>query len=242
MITHSRGGHLYMRPCGWKRYALRVKGRYQNDQWLDMNDAEGEWVNAYHGTQKEAISGIMAEGFKVSTRDFYGQGIYTTPYIEIAEKYASTFFWKGKAYNVVLQNRINPKTMKTVNGGMYYLSKDRFDLRPYGVCIREKERSFKIQVIGPKKKLLIEVENCYTIRTLKVLIYFEERAISLSHLLLEFKGKILDEQGGSVGKAGIVKGCIVYIRSGKELIVDQQVTTTLKDKPKFKGKKRTLKE
>ena len=26
-----RGGREYFRPCGWKRYALKVKGKYENN-------------------------------------------------------------------------------------------------------------------------------------------------------------------------------------------------------------------
>jgi hypothetical protein len=29
-----RGGLEYKRPCGWKRYVLKIKGKCENDNWL----------------------------------------------------------------------------------------------------------------------------------------------------------------------------------------------------------------
>ena len=31
---YTRGDHHYYRPYGWKRHALRVQGKYENDTWL----------------------------------------------------------------------------------------------------------------------------------------------------------------------------------------------------------------
>ena len=38
-----RGGLEYKRPIGWKRYALKVNGRYENDKWL----GDTEWAVSY---------------------------------------------------------------------------------------------------------------------------------------------------------------------------------------------------
>ena len=31
---YYRGGYEYQRPYGWKRYAIKVLGRFENDMWL----------------------------------------------------------------------------------------------------------------------------------------------------------------------------------------------------------------
>lgn len=50
-ITFERGSFPYKRPCGWKRYALSVLGRYENDDtWLGVgrqsrvDSVAGEWA------------------------------------------------------------------------------------------------------------------------------------------------------------------------------------------------------
>ncbi|CAG8621821.1 16141_t:CDS:1, partial [Acaulospora colombiana] len=88
---------------------------------------------------------IATDGYLLSkgTRFAYGRGIYSTPDINVAEKYATEFEHKGEKYIVVLQNRINPANLikigKQQTGlGEYWISKDEKDVRPYGICIRKK--------------------------------------------------------------------------------------------------------
>ena len=50
-----RGGYEYHWPYGWKRYAIKVLGRFENDNWLGekglwFDSSEGEWPVSYHGT------------------------------------------------------------------------------------------------------------------------------------------------------------------------------------------------
>lgn len=33
---YTRGGKCYKRPYGWKRIALNVQGKYENDTWLGL--------------------------------------------------------------------------------------------------------------------------------------------------------------------------------------------------------------
>merc|ERR1719186_1254814 len=59
---YERGGAPYFRPYGWKRYAIKVKGKYEDDDWLGTLGSvkcnnkrtqgdTGEWCVAYHGTK-----------------------------------------------------------------------------------------------------------------------------------------------------------------------------------------------
>ncbi|XP_046439664.1 uncharacterized protein LOC124190841 [Daphnia pulex] len=153
-VDFSRGGSNYIRPCGWKRYALKVKGKYPDDIWLkgkyrradEYSSAEGEWAVSYHGTSYHNGLSIASEGFKLNKgeRFLHGKGIYSTPDIEVASLYAMTVNVNGKTYKFVLQNRVNPdpvkleKVPKTETGvGEYWISSTDDDIRPYGFCVRE---------------------------------------------------------------------------------------------------------
>jgi hypothetical protein len=151
-IEFFRGGSIYIRPCGWQRYALKVKGKYPDDIWLEgktpradqYTSAEDEWPVSYHGTSYHNGVSIASEGFKLSkgTRFKHRNGIYSTPEIEVASQYAEEATVNGKIYKVVMQNRVNPKNLekvpKAVTGvGEYWISPSDEDIRPYGFCIRE---------------------------------------------------------------------------------------------------------
>jgi len=151
-----RGGLSYERPCGCFRIALNVAGKYlPDDKWLGMTgDDPDEWAVSYHGTGKHNAMSIAEEGYRLSKgkRFLHGMGIYSTPEIEIAKKYASDFIYQGKKYLLVIQNRVNQKYLtildkQTTDVGTYYLSiNDQVDandmsdscIRPYALCLFKK--------------------------------------------------------------------------------------------------------
>ncbi|CAG8628028.1 18934_t:CDS:1 [Gigaspora margarita] len=140
-MTFIRGLIQYKRPCGWKRIALKVTGKYDNgdDKWLGTgNDA---WPVSYHGTAKHNTRSIAEDGYDLSKgkRFAYGRGIYSTPDIHIAEQYAEQFEFEGNMYVVVFQNRVNPVNLQRfpVSNGEYWVSEKGEDIRPYGICIKK---------------------------------------------------------------------------------------------------------
>jgi len=71
-IMYHRGPHTYHCPYGWKRYALKVRGKYENNIWLGepgmcTNSTPGEWSVSYHGTSESGAKGIS----KVRLQDRY---------------------------------------------------------------------------------------------------------------------------------------------------------------------------
>jgi hypothetical protein len=151
-VKFCRGGLIYIRPCGWQRYALKVKGKFPDDIWLEgktpradkYSSAEDEWPVSYHGTSLNNGLSIAEEGFKLSkgTRFLYGKGIYSTPDIEVASLYAVKVTENGKTFKVVMQNRVNPTNLKKVDKavtgvGEYWISPTEDDIRPYGFCVQE---------------------------------------------------------------------------------------------------------
>lgn len=147
--TFIRGGEPYRRPYGWKRFALRVNGKYEDDVWLGdrgqrTSSSNGEWPVSYHGTSEHNAKLIADVGYDLTKgkRFAFGHGIYSTPELSVAETYATRFEHEGKTYLMVLQNRVNPSTLKKVHGndtklGEYWISPDQADVRPYGVLVKE---------------------------------------------------------------------------------------------------------
>ena len=145
---YYRGGYEYQRPYGWKRYAIKVLGRFENDKWLGerglrFHSSEGEWPVSYHGTGVSASGSIAQDGYRLSKgkRFLYGSGIYSTPSIQVAAKYANVFHHKGKWYKLVFQNRVCPSNLKildaqTTGVGEYWLQPRDDFIRPYGICIQ----------------------------------------------------------------------------------------------------------
>ncbi|CAG8622027.1 9855_t:CDS:1, partial [Paraglomus brasilianum] len=140
-----RGKARYRRPCGWQRFALKVAGRYDNgdDTWLGAGKTA--WPVSYHGTTEDNARSIAEEGYLESKaqRQAFGRGIYSTPDINVAESYATEFEFEGKIYVIVIQNRVNPKNVikikaRKTRNGEYWICKEGKDIRPYGLCIKEK--------------------------------------------------------------------------------------------------------
>ena len=131
-----RGGYPYYRPCGWKRIAIKVTGKYRNESWLGHTNSWGEWAVTYHGTKQPAFDNICEEGYKVGTGAAYGPGVYSSPYISEAERYATEFEYEGVRYWGVFQNRVNSRGVKIVYNGKYWLCKNPANIRPYGLCVK----------------------------------------------------------------------------------------------------------
>ena len=146
---YYRAGYEYQRPYGWKRYAIKVLGRFESDKWLGehgirANSSEGEWPVSYHGTGESATGSIAQDGYKLSKgkRFRYGKGIYSTPSIAVAAKYARVFEHKGANYKIVFQNRVCLTDLKIIDEkktgvGEYWVTTREEHIRPYGICIQE---------------------------------------------------------------------------------------------------------
>ncbi len=145
-----RGGYRYIPPYGWKRYGLKVEGKFKNDEWFKgksprkdaTSSADGEWAISYHGTSLNNGLSIAEEGYKLSKgiTFAYGKGIYSAPDIHVAERYASNYESNGIEYKVVIQSRVNPSELKIIpkeknRVGEYWIVPNEEHIRPYGFCV-----------------------------------------------------------------------------------------------------------
>jgi hypothetical protein len=155
-----RGNKPYYPPTGWIGYGLNVKDKYENNDWLGMNNSKNEWCVAYHGIGSQAKSkeifditrNIAKGGLKKGPRqvhkncnDIYhnnkkvGEGIYCTPKIEVAENYAGISEVNGKKYKMAFMLRVKPNAIRGCNcqdAKDYWVVND-YEMRPYRILIKE---------------------------------------------------------------------------------------------------------
>ena len=152
-----RGGYEYKRPCGWRRFAIKVLGLkyYKDDNWLVQRDARsGEWPVSYHGTGINELQSVSQSGAAIGPGHPFAKGAYTSPSVEmVARYYSKQFNHNGRMYKVALQNRVNPdiqgghfqviSASNTKVGADYWVSplhnnqNGIYDVRPYGILIRD---------------------------------------------------------------------------------------------------------
>ncbi|XP_073694022.1 uncharacterized protein [Garra rufa] len=156
--TCMRGNERYTRPCGWTRTAVKVLDKYPDgNAWLGTdgwrsNSVAGEWPVSYHGTSMNSAKAIIEDHYTAGPRQKYGRGIYSTYDIKEATKYSHTVTCEKtrKKYNVLLQNRINPKMRTVCARSDYWMikipagtpsDKEREivekSIRPYGILFKE---------------------------------------------------------------------------------------------------------
>lgn len=147
-VKYMRGGREYLRPYGWYRFGLKIRGKYDNgdDKWLGDNNSEGEWVNAYHGTKIRNVNSILKVGLRPGTRNQYGIGIYCSPKIKTATEYADSFEYEGNYYQVVIQVRVKPDKIvecksKGGNEDYWYIEKSE-NIRNFGLLMKTVEKKF----------------------------------------------------------------------------------------------------
>ncbi|EXX55568.1 hypothetical protein RirG_224320 [Rhizophagus irregularis DAOM 197198w] len=135
---------MYKRPCGWKRFAINVLDKYEDNIWLGADKSrqfptssvQDEWPVSYHGTAEHNCNSIARDGnFSCKKPLPFGYGFYSTPDIDVASKYAVKFTYEGDDYLVVFQNRVNPKNLIRIPNietgiGEYWISPDGNNLRP----------------------------------------------------------------------------------------------------------------
>jgi hypothetical protein len=158
----NRGGKPYNPPIGWNGIGLKVLDKYGDNTWLGMKNSPGEWCVAYHGVgsgqssdQVKHITGLIyKDTFKPGRRqrhqncaDLYhypnkvGAGVYITPSIKVAERYARTSEVNGKKFKTVLMARVKPDILRHCNcqnAKEYWVINGTTDeIRPYRILYKQ---------------------------------------------------------------------------------------------------------
>ena len=132
-INEKRGGKVYNPPIGWIGIGLKVWDKYEDNIWIGMENVKGEWCVAYHGVGagqtsdniKKAVGLIYKGSFKAGGRQAHkdcsdqfhpgkkvGEGVYCTPSITTAEKYAGDSKIEEINYKTVLMVRVKPEAIR----------------------------------------------------------------------------------------------------------------------------------
>lgn len=149
--NYMRGSRKYLRPYGWKKYALNVNSQ---NAWLGPNGirqttAPGEWIVVYHGTSSENASRILNDGrFNPSIGGQHGPGIYSTNCPVEAEKY-SLQKSGNQQYLYIFQCRLNLespsvkeyyKHIDNNKNHVYYYVCNYEDIHAYGLLEKKREK------------------------------------------------------------------------------------------------------
>lgn len=151
----KRGGFDYFPPDDtWIGYGLKVKGLFENDNWIASNGNANEWAIAYHGTSKTAVNPIYLGKFfsskeegahcqkcanrrninPLSNKEYpiCGEGAYCSPHLEYASKY-----YEG----IILMCRVNPTKIRIPEGEYkedeWIVDGTKDSIRPYRILIKK---------------------------------------------------------------------------------------------------------
>ena len=156
----KRGGRRYYPPYGWIGIGLKVNDKYENNIWIGKENKEGEWAVAYHGVGKgnifKKVIKILNHNLKAGPGQLYkdqlnveknkdkfvycGEGVYFSPNIEEAEKYAEKTSLGSFSYQFqfVFMTRVNPDKIRSPGGTPvdWILNGNDDEIRPYRLLIK----------------------------------------------------------------------------------------------------------
>ena len=161
-VDEERGNKPYNPPLGWTGIGLNVLDKYDNgdNTWIGMSNIEGEWCVAYHGvgcgqnseSVKKVTGLIIGNTFKKGFGQLHslcddqyhpgqkvGEGVYCTPNIETAERYAGISKINNDSYKTVLMVRVKPKAIRgCLDSGDYWVVNGTTDeIRPYRILYKK---------------------------------------------------------------------------------------------------------
>jgi hypothetical protein len=156
----KRGGRRYYPPYGWIGIGLKVNDKYENNIWIGKENKEGEWAVAYHGVGKgnifKKVINILNYNLKEGPGQLYkdqlnveknkdkflycGEGVYFSPNIEEAEKYAekTSLGIFSFQFQFVFMTRVNPDKIRSPGGTPvdWILNGNDDEIRPYRLLIK----------------------------------------------------------------------------------------------------------
>ena len=127
------------RSLSWNYVALRVKGKYQNDEWLESNDKDKIWPVVYHGANLNRLEGFCLDGFDLNKlNSLMNEKCHlVTPFFSNT----STLLTKveiEKEIQIVylIKSRVKRENIIKRNDNNYWILPNSDDLRPCGICYK----------------------------------------------------------------------------------------------------------
>ena len=150
-----RGKEIYYPPYDWIGIGLNVLNKYKDDKWLNDISNESEWAIAYRGIGRNvssddvkkylnyfilkdlniAVSSVKSLCNDKRHWDRVKEGIYLTPYIDIAEKYTQSIIFKNKKYKVLLMAKVKTDKIRQPEGTHFWVLNND-DIRIYRILFK----------------------------------------------------------------------------------------------------------
>eukprot|EP00042_Codosiga_hollandica_P039933 m.338426 g.338426 ORF g.338426 m.338426 type:complete len:771 (+) comp55733_c0_seq6:48-2360(+) len=134
--NEDRGSEPYYPPTGWFRHGLKVSNKYDNNRWLTMTNADGEWPVAFHGSTLASARAVVhtrilggqadefrREAARMNPASDVEQAVYVNPDVYVCDldgAIPATQIWvmtpegglKAETFKVAFQCRID-KALRT---------------------------------------------------------------------------------------------------------------------------------
>ena len=154
-----RGKEKYDPPYNWIGIGLNVIGKYEDDKWLNDISDKSEWAIAYRGIGanispenikkyllyfiiKDKGLNIAKSSSKSQNLDArrwkkveVGDGIYLTPYIQVAEEYTQNIIFNKKKYKILLMAKVKIDKIRQPEGTSFWVLNDE-DIRIYRILFK----------------------------------------------------------------------------------------------------------
>ena len=154
-----RGKERYDPPYNWIGIGLNVIGKYEDDKWLNDISDKSEWAIAYRGIGANispenikkyllyfivndkglniAISSSKSQSLDTRRRKKVevGDGIYLTPYIQVAEEYTQNIIFNKKKYKILLMAKVKIDKIRQPEGTSFWVLNDE-DIRIYRILFK----------------------------------------------------------------------------------------------------------
>ncbi len=154
-----RGKEKYDPPYNWIGIGLNVIGKYEDDKWLNDISDKSEWAIAYRGIGanispenikkyllyfiiKDKGLNIAKSSSKSQSLDTrrrkkveVGDGIYLTPYIQVAEEYTQNIIFNKKKYKILLMAKVKIDKIRQPEGTSFWVLNDE-DIRIYRILFK----------------------------------------------------------------------------------------------------------
>ena len=146
-------------PYNWIGIGLNVIGKYEDDKWLNDISDKSEWAIAYRGIGanispenikkyllyfiiKDKGLNIAKSSSKSQSLDTrrrkkveVGDGIYLTPYIQVAEEYTQNIIFNKKKYKILLMAKVKIDKIRQPEGTSFWVLNDE-DIRIYRILFK----------------------------------------------------------------------------------------------------------
>ena len=151
-----RGTEKYYPPYEWYGIGLKVIGKYDNDDWLDINSRE--WTIAYYSISqilssnqiKEILNKVVIKNefpndnniIKSSSKDKrhknkkVGNGIYLYQDIKMAERFTGKILINNKRYKVVLMAKVLIEKIREPEDINFWILDKKY-IRFYRILVKE---------------------------------------------------------------------------------------------------------